>query len=142
MLVRVWFLGLSLVLLCGCGRFRKAKECAALAKTVSSWLEQQPKPNAANADSKTLAAEARATALRYEALDHSLAALDVKSPDLVSHLTRYRKLATDSAHALQEVAGALDNGQAETARRKRVEFDAIGQEEENVVAKINADCRR
>ena len=126
----------------GCGRFRKAKECALLAKSVSTWLSAQPTLSSANADPRALAAEARGTARRYEELDRTLAALDVHSPDLVPRLARYRKLATDSAHALDEVAGALEANQAETARKKRVEFDAIGREEEALVGEINADCRR
>jgi hypothetical protein len=126
----------------GCGRFRKAKECSLLAKTVSNWLGAQPTPSSANADPRSLAAEARATARRYEELDRTLGALDVHSPDLVPRLTRYRKLATDSAHALDEVAGALEANQAETARKKRVEIDAISREEEALVGEINADCRR
>ncbi len=130
------------VLVMGCGRFRKAKECGAVAKTVSSWLANQPAPSSASSDSKTLAVQSRATARRYEELDRALAALDVRSPDLSSRLTRYRKLATDSARALEDVAQALDTDQAEAARKKRVEFDGISREEVQLVAEINDHCRR
>jgi hypothetical protein len=128
--------------LSACGRFKKAKECEILAGAVSTWLAKQPPPSSARVEPKVLAAEARATAKRYEGLDHDLGALPIKNIDLVPRVARYRELATKSAHALSEVADALERGDAELARRRRVEFDATARAEAPLVAEINATCRR
>jgi hypothetical protein len=114
----------ALLALSGCGRFRKAKECEVLAKAVSGWLAKQPTPSGASTEPKKLAAETRVTAQRYEELDRELAALDIKSRDLVRRVAAYRKIATQSAHSLRDVADALERVNVELARNKRVEFDA------------------
>lgn len=126
----------------GCNRFRKAKECDVLAKAVSAWLAKQPTPSGASAEPKKLAAETRVTAARYEELDRELGALDLKSRDLVPRVARYRKIALQSARALQDVAEALEQDNFDLARRRRVEFDETVKAEGTLVAEINAECRR
>ncbi len=140
--LRSFALAALLTLAVGCGRFRKARECELLAGTVSRWLAKQPAPNPARVEPKVLAAEARATAKRYENLDHELAALNIKHVDLAPRVLRYRELAANSARALTEVADALERGDAEVARSKRVQFDATARAEAPLVAEINAACRR
>lgn len=132
----------ALLALSGCGRFRKAKECEVLAKAVSGWLAKQPTPSGASTEPKKLAAETRVTAQRYEELDRELAALDIKSRDLVRRVAAYRKIATQSAHSLRDVADALERDNFELARKKRVEFDETVKAEASLVAEINAECRR
>lgn len=132
----------ALFVAAGCGRFRKAKECEVLAKAVSAWLAKQPTPSGASAEPKQLAAETRVTAQRYDELDRELGALDIKSRDLVRRVAAYRKIATQSAHALRDVADALEHANFELARRKRVEFDETTKAEASLVAEINAECRR
>lgn len=133
---------LMLLLFTGCGRFRKAKECDLLAKAVAAWLARQPSPSVGATPTATLIAETRATAKNYEALDKELAALDVQSKELASRVARYRKLAADSAQALSDVARALESNDAELARRRRVDFDAIAKAEAPLVAEINRECQR
>ena len=140
--LRLTVLAVVLVGAAGCGKFRKAKECEVLAKAVSGWLAKQPTPSGASAEPKKLAAETRVTAQRYEALDRELAALDIKSRDLVRRVAAYRKIASQSAHALQDVAEALEHDNFELARRRRVEFDETVKAEGTLVAEINAECRR
>lgn len=140
--VRLTVLALSLAVLSGCGRFRKAKECDVLAKAVSTWLARQPTPSGASAEPKKLAAETRITAARYEQLDRELAALDIKSRDLVPRVARYREIAVKSARVLQDVATALERDNSELARRRRVEFDETMRAESAIVAEINSECRR
>ena len=140
--VRWLVFALSLALLPGCARFRKAKECDLLAKTVSGWLAKQPTPTGATTEPKKLAAETRATAARYEELDRELAALDVKSRELGRQVARYREIAVQSARALQDVAKALEGDNTELARKRRVEFDETVKAEAAVVAEINSVCRR
>lgn len=137
-------LSLALLLLnvTGCGRFRKARECELVARTVGAWLAKQPAQNPARVEPKVLAAEARGTAKRYESLDRELAALKIKHVDLAPRVVRYRELAAKSARSLNEVADALERGDAELARRRRVEFDTTARAEAPLVAEINAACRR
>lgn len=139
---RLTLVVLALSLLSGCGRFRKAKECDLLAKTVSAWLARQPAPSGASTESKKLAVETRTTAGRYEELDRELAALDIKSRDLASRVERYRKIAVQSARALQDAAAALERGNVELARQRRVEFDETMKAESELVLEINSACRR
>jgi hypothetical protein len=91
---------------------------------------------------KKLAAETRITAEHYEQLDRELGALDIKSRDLVRPMAAYRKIASQSAHALRDVADALEHDNFELARRRRVEFDETVKAEGTLVAEINAQCRR
>ena len=140
--LRVTVLAVVLVGSAGCGRFRKAKECEVLAKAVSGWLAKQPTPSGASAEPKKLAAETRVTAQRYEELDRELGALEIKSRDLVRRVAAYRKIASQSARALQDVAQALEHDNFELARRRRVEFDETVKAEGILVAEINAECRR
>jgi len=128
--------------LLGCGRFRKAKECDLLAKTVSAWLSRQPPPNPAAVTAAALSEQARLTAQNYETLDRELGALDIQSLELASRVARYRKLARDSAHALSDVGRALSASDLDLARRRRVDFDAIVQAEAPLVAEINRECKR
>jgi len=126
----------------GCGKFRKAKECSVLAETVSAWMASAPAPDTSIAEKPRLATEARATARRYEDLDRKLAALAIKSEELVPSLNRYRSMAREAARSLDDVAVALESGDVERARRRRVEFDATARAEAPLVAEINAACRR
>jgi hypothetical protein len=141
-LVRLALVVFSLSLLAGCGRFRKAKECDLLAKTVSAWLARQPAPSGASTEPKQLATETRATAARYQELDRELGALDIKSRDLASRVARYRKIAVQSARALEDAASALERGNVELARQRRVEFDETMKAESALVTEINSACRR
>jgi hypothetical protein len=43
--------------------------------------------------------------------------------------------------ALRDVAAAMERGDAEAARRRRVEFDDLARAEAPLVADINAVCR-
>jgi hypothetical protein len=137
-----WLLLTLFALAPGCAKFRKARECDVLARAVSGWLARQPVPNLAQAEPKQLVLETRATAKRYHDLDRELGALEISSPDLVHRTARYRELARKSAEALDDVAGALERGDTELARRRRVEFDATSRAEGPLVAEINSACRK
>lgn len=54
---------------------------------------------------------------------------------------RYQKLARGAASALRDVAEAVEKGDAEGARKRRVEFDDIARAEAPLVADINGVCR-
>jgi hypothetical protein len=128
--------------LAGCGRFRKAKECGELAEIVSAWMSKEKPPSAAGADTAALVADARSTAGRYRELDRSLSELELVSEELIPLVTRYRKMAVDSAAALEAVSSALSAGDLEAARKLRIDFDATIRAEAPLVNEINTACRR
>ncbi|MDQ2643541.1 MAG: hypothetical protein M3020_06995 [Myxococcota bacterium] len=141
---RVWLFGLLLcVALSGCARFKKAKECGLVADAVSAWMKQDNQPTSpASSDTAALVTDARATAARYRALDKTLSEITLVSEELTPLVSRYRKLALDSARALDDVAEALDKEDLERARKLRVDFDTTIRAEAPLVNEINAVCRR
>jgi hypothetical protein len=99
-------------------------------------------PSAAGADTGALVADARATAGRYRELDRSLSSLHLQSSELTPLVELYRKMARDSALALEQVASALSDQDLERARQLRVDFDATLRAEAPLVEQINATCRK
>jgi hypothetical protein len=135
---------LLLVLGCaGCSKFQTARECGVFVGAIKSWKEQAPKP-AVSAPAPSPAgasSESRALADRYDALAQRIDDLHLGSSELLPRATRYQKLARAAAAALRDVADAVERGDAEGARRRRVEFDDIAGGEAPLVADINAVCR-
>jgi hypothetical protein len=138
------WLGL-LLLGSGCGKFQQARECGSFVKTVNAWLAHSSGSSAADAgplgDPKRVADESRRTAQNYEELSQSLAALHVQNEDLAPRVQRYEDIASSATRTLREVADALDHGDLEKARQKRVEFDTVAQREAPLVKEINGLCR-
>lgn len=85
--------------------------------------------------------ESRTLADRYDDLASRIDALHVSSSELLPRAQSYQKLAREAAKALRDVAQAVEKGDAEGARRRRVEFDDIARGEAPLVADINAVCR-
>ena len=129
----------------GCGKFQQARECGTFVKTVNAWLASPDAQNAADAgtssDPKQVAGQARRTAEHYAELSRRLAALHVESEDLAPRVKRYEQIADSAAATLREVAAALDQGDLEKARQKRVDFDTVAQREPLLVKEINGVCR-
>ena len=129
----------------GCGKFQQARECGTFVKTVNAWLESPAAQVSADAgsssDPKQIAAQARRTAQHYTELSRRLAALHVEGEDLAPRVVRYEQIADSAALALHDVADALDHGDLERARQKRVEFDTVAQREAPLVKEINGICR-
>ena len=129
----------------GCGKFHQARECGTFVKLVNGWLSRSASDLAADAgspsDPKQIALEARRTAARYSELSQSLADLHVQGDELSPRVKRYEEIATSAAQTLREVADALDRGELEKARQKRVEFEVVAQREAPLVKEINGVCR-
>lgn len=129
----------------GCGKFQQARECGTFVKTVNAWLASAAAQNAADAgtsnDPKQIAEQARRTAQHYSELSQRLAGLHVEGEDLAPRVKRYEQIADSAAATLREVADALDRGDLEKARQKRVEFDTVAQREAPLVKEINGVCR-
>ncbi|HYQ04105.1 MAG TPA: hypothetical protein VER96_35775 [Polyangiaceae bacterium] len=128
-----------------CGKFQQARECATFVKTVNAWLaspgSQNLTDNGGSSDPKRIAEQARRTAQHYTELSQRLAALHIEGEDLAPRVTRYEQIADSAAQALRDVAEALDRGDLENARKKRVDFDTVAQREAPLVKEINAICR-
>ena len=131
----------------GCGKFTQARECGTFVKTVNAWLSSSSATAAASADAgassdpKQIAVEARRTADHYAELSKSLAGLHIQAEDLAPRVKRYEEIADSAASTLREVAGALDQGDLEQARQKRVDFDTVARREAPLVKEINGLCR-
>jgi hypothetical protein len=134
-------LALSLAAL-GCGKFQTARECGSFVAAIKTWRGQAPKTVSAPAATPTAASvESLALAERYDDLASRIDQLHLESPDLVPRAQRYQKLAREAAAALREVANAVGKGDAEGARRRRIQFDDIARGEAPLVSDINAICR-
>ena len=129
----------------GCGKFQQARECGTFVKTVNAWLTSPDSELAADAgtssDPKQIAEQARRTAQHYSELSQRLSALHVEGEDLAPRVKRYEQIADSAALTLRDVADALDRGDLEKARQKRVEFDIVAQREAPLVKEINGVCR-
>ena len=132
----------------GCGKFQQARECGTFVKTVNGWLgaanvagANGPSDAGVSSDPKQIAADARRTADHYAELSRTLAALHIQTEELAPRVKRYEAIADEAARTLREVADALDRGDLEQARKKRVEFDTVGQQEAPLVKEVNGICR-
>jgi uncharacterized protein YlxW (UPF0749 family) len=138
---------LLLALCVGCGKFQQARECGSFVKTVNAWLKRSSAGAdagaavAAPSDPKQIAEQSRRTAQDYEDLSRSLAALHAQNEDLAPRVQRYEAIADSATRTLREVADAIDQGDLEKARQKRVEFDSVAQREPVLVKEINGICR-
>ena len=106
---------------------------------MNAWLEsvQMSSRNL----SVLLVEDSRVLADRYDDLSQRIDGLHLTSPELLPRAERYQKLARGAAAALRDVAAAVEKGDAEGARRRRVEFDDIARAEAPLVADINDVCR-
>jgi hypothetical protein len=126
----------------GCAKFQTARECGTFVGAIKAWKGQAapvastpaPTPSAASLDSRALAD-------RYDDLSQRIDGLHLTSPELLPRAERYQKLARGAAAALRDVAAAVEKGDAEGARRRRIEFDDIARAEAPLVADINDVCR-
>lgn len=131
------------LLLSGCAKFQKNKECADLAGTVNAFIDETRKAVPAEyTEAGKAARESRALSLRYRKLSTDLGALEVSSEELVPRLERYKKLAEEAALALDGAARALEEKDLELARRHRLEFDRAAKSEAPLVREINQVCAR
>ena len=134
----------ALLLCVGCGKFQQARECGLFVKTVNAWLASpaaQPAGATPPTDPRQIAEEAQRTAQHYADFSKSLADLHVQGEELAPRVKRYENIANSASRTLREVAAALDQGDLEKARQKRVDFDTVAQGEAPLVKEINGVCR-
>ncbi len=138
-----WFLACTLAAASsGCGKFQQARECGTFVKTVNGWLgTAAPSDAGVSNDPKQIAVDARRTADHYADLSRTLAGLKIQTEELAPRVKRYEGIADDAARTLREVADALDRGNLEQARKKRVDFDTVARLEGPLVKEINGVCR-
>ena len=130
-------------MLLGCGKFQTARECGTFVGAIKTWKGQAPAtaPSAPAASPSAASVESLALARRYDDLAQRIDALHLTSPELVPRALRYQKLSREAAAALRDVAEAVEKGDAEGARRRRVQFEDIARGEPRLVADINGVCR-
>jgi hypothetical protein len=111
--------------------------------TIKAWKGQAPAalPSAPAASPSSASVESRALAQRYDDLAGRIDALHLTSAELVPRALRYQKLSREAAAALRDVDEAVEKGDAEGARRRRIQFDDIARGEAPLVADINTVCR-
>ena len=136
---------LSAAALCafGCAKFQTARECGTFVAAIKAWKGQAPaaSPLAPAASPAAASVESRNLARRYDDLAQRIDALHLSSPELVPRAQRYQKLSREAAAALRDVAEAVEKGDAEGARRRRIQFEDIARGEAPLVADINTVCR-
>ena len=110
---------------------------------IKAWKGQAPAASASAPPPapSSAAVDSRRLSERYDDLARRIDALQLSSPELTPRAARYQKLAREAAAALRDVARAVEGGDAEGARRRRIEFDDIARGEAPLVADINALCR-
>jgi hypothetical protein len=140
-----WALVSCALLGVGCGKFQQARECGSFVRTVNTWLTSPATKLALDTNGETdprrIAEQARQNAQHYEDLAQKLRALRVQSEELAPRVDRYVELARTSARTLRELSVALDRGELESARQKRMDFDSVASGEGPLVTEINAVCR-
>lgn len=140
-LATAWLL-LTWSVCAGCGKFQQARECGTFVKTVNLWLAEPEAADGGEAsDPKQVAEQSRRTAQHYAVLSHRLAALHIQAEELAPKVQRYEAMADEADRTLREVADAVDRGDLEGARQKRVTFDGVARSEPLLVKEINAICR-
>ena len=127
----------------GCAKFQTARECGVFVGAIKAWKGEAPKAvaSAPAPAGSSAPLDSRLLAQRYDDLAQRIDALHLSSKELVPRANRYQKLAREAAGALRDVAAAVEKGDAEGARRRRIEFDDIARGEAPLVADINAVCR-
>ena len=127
----------------GCSKFQTARECGTFVETIKAWKGQAPAPvsSAAGLTPSVASVESRALADRYDDLAARIDRLHLTSPELIPRAARYQKLSREAAAALRDVAEAVEKGDGEGARKRRVEFDDIARGEAPLVLDINDLCR-
>jgi hypothetical protein len=126
-----------------CAQFETARECSALVGALTDWRSEQAekRPGAPARGTQAAVTESRVLAQRYDGLSSKISGLGVSSAALAPKADAYAKLAREASRALRDVADAVERGDAETARRRRVEFDDLARGEAGLVASINQLCR-
>lgn len=119
------------------------RECGSFVGAIQDWRGAAPKPaaSAGLVSPSAAARESQSLAERYEDLARRIDRLKLGSAELVPRAERYQKLAREASAALRDVARAVERGDAEAARRRRVEFDDLARGEAPLVAEINRICR-
>jgi hypothetical protein len=125
-----------------CAKFQTARECGTFVAAIRDWKGQAAPVSSVRITSPDMASrESRTLADRYDDLATRIDALHVSSSELLPRAQRYQRLAREAAKSLRDVAEAVEKGDPERARRRRVEFDDIARGEAPLVAEINAVCR-
>jgi hypothetical protein len=129
-------LALAVLLLSGCARIRKTRDCQALARVVNRRLDE-----IAEIDKRTDPNRYSEIAKRYELLSRELKNLSLREPDLVQQLPEYSATYNRAAGAARRAAGAVKGNNDHAMTQVAREFERVGQREKTLARKIDAECR-
>ena len=130
------------LMLTGCGKFKKTKECNAFIEKVNTSIKEIEQNSASKGgdDAQVISAMKKLGDL-YDQLAKDVGALDVSTPELKAHATNYREMCTKAASTARQVATAIETKNPEQADTAQKEFDRIVKQEDDLVNQINTFCQ-
>lgn len=130
------------LLLPGCGKLKKTKECNAFIEKVNTAIKEIEQNSASKGgdDAQVISAMKKLGDL-YDALAKDVGALDLSTPELKAHATNYKEMCTKAASTARQVATAIETKNPEQADTAQKEFDKIVKQEDDLVNQINTFCQ-
>ncbi len=133
---------LTALLVSGCSKITRTKECGAFIDKVNAALKViEQHTNTTGKDDARAVADMKKLGELYETLAKDVSALEITTPDLKTHAVEYQGMATKAAAAARQVAEAIEKKDQPKADTARAEFDKIVKQEDELVGKINGLCQ-
>ncbi|MFO0569913.1 MAG: hypothetical protein U0263_29980 [Polyangiaceae bacterium] len=130
------------LLLTGCGKFKKTKECNAFIDKVNASIKEIEQHSASKGgDDAQVISEMKKLGDLYDQLAKDVGALEVSTPELKTHATKYQQMCTKAASTARQVATAIETKNPEQADSAQKEFDKIVKQEDDLVNQINTFCQ-
>lgn len=130
------------LLLTGCGKFKKTKECNAFIDKVNASIKEIEQHSASKGgDDAQVISEMKKLGDLYDQLAKDVGALEVSTPELKTHATNYQQMCTKAASTARQVATAIETKNPEQADSAQKEFDKIVKQEDDLVNQINTFCQ-
>jgi len=124
----------------GC-RSARSEDCRQFVVTVNERLAAIDQLTQRTARTVPNAGDMRELSQRYAELGQRVAALKLRSPELVQSAASYRAMVAKASALAGQVAAALDARDAAAALKAQAEFGAVVEREDQLVGGINSVCR-
>ncbi|MCC6668863.1 MAG: hypothetical protein IT375_34275 [Polyangiaceae bacterium] len=126
----------------GCGKFKKTKECNAFIDKVNTAIKEiEQHSGSKGSDDAQVIASMKKLGDLYDQLAKDVTALEVTTPELKSHAANYKEMCTKAASTARQVATAIETKNPEQAETAQKEFDKIVKQEDDLVNQINTFCQ-
>lgn len=130
------------LLVTGCGKFKKTKECNAFIEKVNTAIKEIEQNSASKGgDDAQVISSMKKLGDLYEQLAKDVGALELTTPELKTHATTYKEMCTKAASTARQVATAIETKNPEQADSAQKEFDKIVKQEDDLVNQINGFCQ-